>query len=272
MSPDRAAAPPIPPADLEALALEITRDIAQGLAYSSRAERIGPDLATGYAVQDRVAARLLADGVRRGLAGYKVALNAPAAMARMGVKEPLSARLFEDQRCDSGADLRGKVYRQFAFEPEIAALIAQDLPPRAAAHDRAAVAGAVSRLVPALELLDPRGLDIAASSLPDVVAQNISNAGVVIGGPGVSVAEFDALRITTTVELDDRTVATVTDGLPQHPLDVVAWMADHLAARGLQLRSGMVVLCGSHTPIQHPGAARSVTVTMSGLGRVGVLR
>jgi 2-keto-4-pentenoate hydratase len=112
---------------------------------------------------------------------------------------------------------------------------------------------------------------MAATSLPDAVAQNISNAGVALGGPGVSVAQFDALRaVVTTVELDGRTVAEVSDGLPQHPLDVVAWMANHLAARGLQLHAGMVVLCGSHTPIQHPGAARAITVRMSGLGRVGV--
>lgn len=272
MSTPSVAAPPNPPLDLDALAEEIASDIAQRLPHRSLAERIGPDLATGYAVQDRVVAHLITRGARRGMAGYKVALNSPTAMARMGVTEPLSARLFADQHHTSGADLRGVDYRQFAFEPEIAALIGHDLPLRAEPYDRADVASAVSRLVPALELLDQRGLDMAASSLPDVVAQNISNAGVVVGGPGVTVAEFDALRIATTVALDDRTVATVTDGLPQHPLDVVAWMANHLAARGLFLQQGMVVLCGSHTPIQQAGAASAITVAMTGLGRVGVTR
>jgi hypothetical protein len=143
-------------ADLDAIATEIARDIAQGLPYRSQAGRIGPDLATGYAVQDRVVARLLADGTRRALAGYKVAMNAPALMAHMGVTEPLSARLFSDQRCDNGADLSGRRFHQFAFEPEIAALVVRDLPPGATPWDRASVAACVGRLVPALELLDAR--------------------------------------------------------------------------------------------------------------------
>lgn len=252
------------------IAHSIADDIAQVRPHRSQAGAIGDDLKRAYAVQDEVVARLLDLGHRTALAGYKVALNNPALMQKFGVSEPVSARIFIDQHCDSGADLSGRRFLQFAFEPEIAALIDRTLPLQGAPYDRARVAGFVQRLVPALELLDQRQINMSTPRVTDVIAQNISNAGIAVGGPGVTPAEFDALQVTTTVELDGQATAQVVNGAPQHPLDVVAWMANHLAARGLQLEAGMVVLCGTHTPIQHPGTARHIRVAMKGLGDVQV--
>jgi 2-keto-4-pentenoate hydratase len=47
-------------------------------------------------------------------------------------------------------------------------------------------------------------------------------------------------------------------------------MANHLAARGLSIEAGMVILCGTHTPIQYPVGVNRIEVRMSGLGTVVV--
>lgn len=252
---------------IHTLAVEIGREIIRHAPFTSRADQV-PDLATGYAVQDALVDHLIERGARGAVAGYKVAANSPALLALFALPEPVSARVFADQRHDSPARLRRADYDQFAFEPEIAAVMGADLPIGAAAHDRASVAGAIARFLPAFELLDLRHVDPPRAHMPDMVAANISNEGIVLGGPGVAPGALEPAAIRAEVLFDGKVVQDVTGAAPQHPLDVVAWLANHLGARGLMLTAGMVVLCGTHTPIQRPDGVSRIGLRMSGLGEV----
>jgi 2-keto-4-pentenoate hydratase len=51
-----------------------------------------------------------------------------------------------------------------------------------------------------------------------------------------------------------------------HTLNVLAWLADKLAAAGTPLQRGMIVMTGSMVPIRHPLAGDRVLVEISGLG------
>jgi len=256
---------------LDTLAEQIATDLTTRAAHQPHARGVGKDLEAAYSIQDRVIERLAEKGDWGAVTGFKVAMNSRALLDRYGLSEPVSARIFSAWRhAGSSIDLRARQFRQFAFEPEIAALIGSNIEARSGGHDRESVMPAIERLVPALELLDQRGIVMGEASAADAIAQNISNAGIAIGGPGVRPAEFDALQVTTQVFFDDQEIASVTQGMPQHPLDVVAWMANHLAARGLQIKAGMVILCGTHTPIQHPPRGARVRVLMSGMGHAEV--
>lgn len=252
---------------LEALADRIAQAIIGATPHSPIAAGL-ESLEQGYELQDLVTQRLAAHDSRGAVTGFKVALGAPAQMERFGIHEPVSARIYSVQRLQSPADLGQRKFGQLAFEPEIAALIGQTLEPAARAHDRASVRAAVQRLMPAVEVLDQRRIDMGSATIADVVAQNISGGGIVIGGPGVSPEAFDDSNIKTVVKLDGKVAAEAENGAPQHPLDVVAWMANHLASRGLRLEAGMVVLCGTHTPIVQAGDASNLQVSISGLGDV----
>ncbi|MEN9773236.1 MAG: hypothetical protein RL322_306 [Pseudomonadota bacterium] len=256
---------------LDTLAERIAADLLIRAPHQPHARVLGKDLAAAYRVQDRVVSRIQASREWGTVTGFKVAMNSKALLERYGLDEPVSARIFSAGRhAGHTIDLTGRSFRQFAFEPEIAALIGSPLEPRAGGHDRESVRPAIERLVPALELLDQRGIVMTEASAADAIAQNISNAGIAIGGPGVSPAEYEALQVTTQVRFGDQDIASVTQAMPQHPLDVVAWMANHLAARGLQIEAGMVILCGTHTPIQHPPRGARIQVAMTGLGQVEV--
>jgi 2-keto-4-pentenoate hydratase len=259
------------PQQAHSLADRITADLLAQAPHQPHGRELGSDLAAAYQVQDAVIARLLREGSRGAITGYKVAMNSAHLLARYGLSEPVSARIFSAHR-HAGAtiDLSLRRFRQFAFEPEIAAIIGRTIAPRVGGHDRASIAPMIDRLVPALELLDQRDIVMANATAPDAIAQNIGNAGIAIGGPGVAVAAYEALEITTQVLFDDQEVASVVRGMPQHPLDVVSWMANHLAARGLSIEAGMVILCGTHTPIQYPVGVNRIEVRMSGLGAVVV--
>ena len=253
--------------ELDAVTGAIAADITAHAPYSPRGrDFVGRDVGRGYTVQDAVVARLTGEGARGAVAGYKVAANSAALMRTFGLQEPVSARLFADQLHESPAGIDIANWREPAFEPEIAAILGGDVPSDA---DAERAADAVRLLVPAFELLDMRGIDKPPSDIAEAVGQNITNEGVVVGGPGVAprdLGDLDALTMRLTI--DGAEATSVTGGAPQHPFDVVAWMAHHLAARGLVLRAGMVVLCGTHTPIQYPSRGARVIMEMTDLGRV----
>lgn len=252
-----------------ALVRRIAADIVSAAPFDGYGDDVGSSFADGYAVQDALVAHLVAEGIRGRVAGYKVAANAPHLLEKLGLPEPLSARIFADQYLDSPADLSAKAFRQRAFEPEIAALIASDVP--AGAHDRDSILPHVARLVPAFEVLDMREVQMSPAAMPWAVAQNISNEGVVIGGPGLPPGEVDPASLRACVTFAGSELADVTGKAPQHPLDVVAWIAGHLARRGLGLTAGMVVMCGTHTPILFPEGAGLLRLEMPGLGEAEVM-
>lgn len=245
-------------------AARIAAEILGHAPFDGHAGAVGTSLDAAYAMQDRVVARLTSDGGRGAVAGYKLAANSAKAMAAMGLSEPLTARVFADQCRESPADLSGETYLTRAFEGEIAAVIARDVPP--GEYDREAIAGHVARLIPAFEVLDLRQSRPSPDTLPLAVAQNISNEGAVLGGPGLPPGEVDLSALRVRVSLGSEVLAEATGAAPQDPLDAVAWLAGHLAGRGLALSAGMVVLCGTHTPILQPEGAGRLVLEMEGLG------
>jgi len=185
-----------------------------------------------------------------------------------GVSEPISARLFADQKHLSPATLSQNDYRSLLIEPEILAILGADIEPRDVGHDRDSVVDAIEKFVPAMELIDSRGISIPDVLLASAIAQNVSCEGLVMGGPGLPPRDLTIETLKTTVTFDGEMIAELAGKAPQHPLDVVAWMANHLASRGQQLKAGMVILCGTHMPPKPLGTAKSVNVEMVGLGSV----
>ncbi|MCC6000676.1 MAG: fumarylacetoacetate hydrolase family protein [Pararhodobacter sp.] len=247
----------------------IVADIQGANPFAPYATTPPRGLTDAYMLQDRVLA-LLGGDAPGAIGGWKIAANSAALMGRFGLDEPLSGRVLASQRQDNPARLRADAYRQFAFEPEIAAVMGRSLAPASAPFTRDQVAAAIDRFVPAMELLDMREADMAGMHIPDAVAQNISNVGAVLGGPGMAPGALDPGAVRTQLIIDGETRHDVTGAAPQHPLDAVTWLANHLVARGLMLEAGQLVLCGTHSPIWYHDGPGEIEVRMAGLGAVSL--
>ncbi|OAN68253.1 hypothetical protein A8B82_05010 [Sulfitobacter sp. EhC04] len=252
--------------DLQTLTRKILHDVQSGNAFDPYAEDPPRSLTQAYAIQDALAASLAKPEARGPVAGWKIAANSQQLMTRFKLSEPATGRIFASQRIDGDASLKVADYTEFAFEPEIAAVMKTTLNPQNAPFTRAQVIAAIDRFVPGIELLDMRHTDMPNTHIPDAIAQNISNVGAVVGGPGVRPEDLNADDLQTTVRIDGEVVHDVTGAAPQNPLDAVIWLAGHLASRGLPLEAGQVVFCGTHSPIwYHKGAGR-IEVVMSHIG------
>ncbi|MFT7595573.1 MAG: 2-keto-4-pentenoate hydratase [Paracoccaceae bacterium] len=225
------------------------------------------DFGLAYALQDAyVAAVAPSCG---GIGGYKLAVNGKPQMAHFGVTQPASARVFTDEIYRNGVTLPRSGFVGVTVEVELAAILGPHVGDLTTPVDLDTARAAIDRFHASFELIDQRGIALPQMQLPQAIALNVMNAGVVLGDDSLApdALALDSLRVVMAVDGD--TAADTTGTAPQDPVEAVQWLINHLAKRGLRPEPGMVVMCGTHIPMitLDPGV-RKVTAEMSGLGRV----
>jgi 2-keto-4-pentenoate hydratase len=175
--------------------------------------------------------------------GWKVGLGAPATMQKLGLTAPAVGFLLQNGELPSGTTLSLKNYKRPVAEPEIAVRMGRDLAPGATAEDALA---AVASIQPAIELAD---LDIlpAPDNLDAVVAGNIFHRHVVLGMQTRAGGELDGIvsRVMRHGLEFNRTAHP--EALTGKLDDIVAYVANLLAAFGERLKAGEIVITGSIT-------------------------
>ena len=205
-------------------------------------ENAPQDVSEAHHIADRHAALLGHSTV-----GWKVGCTSSFAMQLLNSPGPFTGRVFEGSVAESGAvgfhDLVAP-----AVECEFAFFLAEDLPARREQYSIADVRAATTSVAPAIELVDSR-----FESMPDVgylslIADSGVNAGAVIGTP-IPVADLpDLADVAVRCEIDGEEVGHGTGSdILGNPWCALEWLANHLAARGLGLRSGQFVLSGTCT-------------------------
>jgi 2-keto-4-pentenoate hydratase len=222
-----------------------------------------------YAIQDAfVALRAQTLGA---VAGYKIALTSAEMRRFVGVDSPMAGMMFESTLQRSPARVRAADYGRLIVEFEIAVQIAEDLPAADKPFFRDRVAQAVGAVMPALEIADDRNADykLLAQHPLELIADNSWNEGAVLGAP---VADWKAIDLAAV-----RGVATINGNkvgegrgadAMGHPLDAVAWLADHLASIGRGLLRGDVVITGSIVTTKTVASGDIVRFEVDKLGAV----
>ena len=217
-----------------------------------------------YAVQNALRAELNLRGQRP--IGWKLGATSPAGQAIMGVKEPACGFLLPAQY-SGGADVSVSDAVSLCVEAEVAFRMGAKLagPGVTAEIAMHAVEGAI----PALELLDfifsgkPRAGDFIASS--------IVPKGIVLGSPVTLLEGLDLAREGVVYEHNDDVVGTYTTAeVMGNPLNALAWLANHLAGRGMALEAGDVVMSGAISKMLRPRAGDTIRARFDRLGSVSV--
>ena len=225
-----------------------------------------------YAVQDRFVAELeRLRGTRT--CGYKIALTTPAMRQMVGFHDSIAGRLLQDQLHASGSTIRAADHRHLLIEFEIAFRMAADLPATDVPWNRESILPYVACAHPALEVADDRDADYRqlAGSILTLAADNAWNQGLVLGAPvsGLSAEQLAAASGVATI--DGREVGRGTGAdVMGHPLDALAWLANHLQRRGLALAAGAVVTTGSLVTSKFPRAGERVGFDIDSLGGVSL--
>ena len=224
------------------------------------------DLQQAYAVQDAVVVQLGGDAQHRAVGGYKLAFNKQASFDYYGITEPCSAPVLADHVLSSGSSVRLDASRELVIEPEIAVVLGKDLPASGLTSEQAK--SAISHYVAAFELLDARGAFALDPSAAEAVAQGVYNVGAVLGAIRLTPDEVDLATLPVSLTLGSAEPMEARGAAPQHPVEAVCWLANHLGARGHRLKAGMIVLCGTHLPAQTIRQTGLIQLAMGPLGSV----
>lgn len=222
------------------------------------------DLTAAYAVQTRVTAARRVGGAQ--ITGRKIGLTSPAVQQQLGVDRPDFGVLFDDMAYADGAEVPFSRFLQPRVEAEVAFVLGADLAdgPLDVAHVRGAVAYAVA----ALEICDSR-IERWDITFADTVADNASAGAYVLGSVYRSLAEFEPVDVSMSMDIDGVTVSRGTGAACLgDPLNALAWLATTAREFGDPLRAGQVVLSGALGPMVPVAAGARVTAALGALGSV----
>jgi len=222
-------------------------------------------LADAYAIQDEIIAQF---GLP--LAGWKVALTNDAAMQRAGASEPAAGPLFAPHIGASPAVIDTHVGSVAGFECEFAFRLATGLPASGAPYDAASVKDAVETMYPAIEVVGLRLGNRPALGVRGTVADHSGNFSVVLGLPDSGWKQRNLAKCGVRYCVDGAQI-TASDGanVLGNPLNALAWLANHLAARGRELEAGQLIITGAATG---PLPAPQGSVVTGDFGPLGVVQ
>jgi len=241
----------------------------------ARRERFAPlpadlaprDMGEAYAIQSQFVGRR---AEKLGpVTGYKIALTTPAMRAMVGVNDSIAGDIMESTILRKQARVRTADYQRLIVEFEIAFEMADDVPAIDAPYSRESIGKLVAAAMPALELADDRNADYAELKKHPLMlaADNGWNEGVVIGEPVHDWRGIDLGALEGRAQINAKDVGTGHGrDVMGHPLDALAWLADHLASIGRGLLRGDVVITGSIITSKTVNAGDRVRFELEQLG------
>jgi 2-keto-4-pentenoate hydratase len=220
-------------------------------------------LADAYDVQDRVRQALVARGER--VIGWKAGFTNRATQQAFGADSPVCGFLLGSGVYASGAEVPAGGFVALGVEAEVAFVMGRALAGPGVTPPQALLA--VEGAVPALELIDFRYA--GKPTVLDAVADGVLAKAIVLGAPLTDVAHLDLALEGLVYEVNGAIVATNTAAeVLGSPINSLAWIANHLGARGLGLRGGDVVMSGSVSVVLRPKAGDAVRARFTRLGTV----
>lgn len=225
-----------------------------------------PGEAFAYRVQDGLLARRLARNPDDRVAGYKIGLTTPRIQTLCRGDRPISGVMQAGGLRSAPARVAVADYVHLGIESELAVRIARPLPAHSAPVTRDDVAAAIGEVAAAFELIEDRHADYTTLDWLWMAADNSWHAGLVLG-PAVQYRDIGDLRGVLAVDGVEVDSGSTRDVLG-HPCDAVAWLANHLDARGISIEPGHWISTGSIATIRFAEPGRHYRFTIDGLPSV----
>jgi len=247
-------------ADIKALAKRVDDAANNATEIPQLTESI--TLEDAYAIQKESMARRYARGEKQ--VGIKMGFTSRDKMVQMGVHDMIWGRLTDAMIVEDGGATSFRRYVHPRIEPEIAFLLKGKLAGRVTPLQ---ALSAVEAIAPAVEIIDSR-YKAFKFSLTDVVADNSSSSGFVVGPWHKPDLDFSNLGIVVSFNGTPVLVGS-TAAILGHPLRSLVAAARFAGEAGEPLQPGWIVMAGgaSHAEALKPGLW--VECEVQNLGRAG---
>lgn len=218
---------------------------AQHLMAARKADTPGPsipeacrpgDVDDALAIQDRVL-ELLGDTI----GGWKC--GTPNPIAGPIIAHIPESAILRFRRCAVFGS-KGQI------EPEIAFVMARDLPPRATRYSDDDIRAAIGEARFVLELLTTRFADKGSATPMEILADAFNNHGLVVGPVIPNVFNYNLDKLHAKVTTPSATLFDQERNHPSgNPMNSIRWLVHFLNSRGQGLHAGQIVTTGSYAGI-----------------------
>lgn len=199
------------------------------------------------------------------LLGYKMGFTSKAKMEQMGVHELIWGRLTSNMEFSDGGTLELNKFVHPRAEPEVAFRIAKDIPGELTKDQISTYVDAVSV---AIEIIDSRYKNFKFS-LEDVIADNCSSTGYVIGDWLSPENNLDNLEMSLKVN-GEVVQSGQSNDILGNPWNSFLEATRIFKREGIELKEGMVLLAGAATPAVFLNSGDVVSAYCEGLGSVSL--
>lgn len=249
-------------ADIVALAQSVDTAALNAKAIAQISEKTTITTEEGYAIQSASIARRLERGEKR--IGVKMGFTSRAKMVQMGIEDMIWGRLTDGMIVEDGDTISMADYVHPRVEPEVAFLLGR---PLVAPVTAAEAMAAVEAVAPAIEIIDSRYRNFKFS-LADVVADNCSSSGIVVGA--WQSADCDLTNLGMILEINGRPRQIGSSAaILGNPIRSLVSAARLSTAAGEPLQAGWIVMAGGATAAEAVGVGDYVRNTVQHLGAVG---
>ena len=226
--------------------------------------------ADAYAIQDRYVALMLAAHGGH-VIGYKAGCTNVTAQRQLGLSSPFAGPLCSFFVMTSPASISTDAGFMRMIEAEIGFRIDRDLPDTGAPYTAQTVRPALGSAFGAIEVVDSRYQDWTTAGGPQLIADNVCIGFWLYGEEST---DFDHIDLANHPVQVYRNGALAEPGnsanVLGNPLNVAAWLANHLISRGGCLTSGQLITTGTMIAVNGAEKGDKVAADFGPLGMVEV--
>ena len=122
-----------------------------------------------------------------------------------------------------------------------------------------------------IELVDDRYDDYTAFPTPILVADDFFNSGVVLSKEKTSWKSLDLMKLEGVMRIDDVEVGRGSGAdILGHPMEALAWLANHCISLGAPLKKGKFIMLGSVVKTVFIEKPATVSIRFDELGEASV--
>lgn len=221
-----------------------------------------------YLVQARLVSLLLNQNNSTSC-GYKLACTNSRVMKLLGVNGPLSGRMLSHSTHKSGASLNTEEFFRRIVELEFAFIMEKDVPTTPEPYTASSITSYIESFIPAIEIVDHHYTDFTKVGANALIADNAIHGAIVLGNPVPEWQSTDLSEYQVQLFVNNNLFSQgIGKNVLGSPLNVMAWLANHLQSRGIGLKSGDLVSTGTACEIYEAEKGDKVLADFGELGSV----
>ena len=227
--------------------------------------------ADAYATQDLVVQNLTAQNNSE-TCGYKLACTNKSIMKLLNVSGPLSGRLMSHSTYSDEVTLRAADFIRRVVELEFVFVMSDDAPKTDTSYCAETIKPLIESFIPGVEIVDYRYEDFTKVGGNALIADNAIHGASILGKPDTNLwKEQDLTQHPVTLYVNEKINAQGSGkNVLGSPLNVMAWLANHLTNRGQTLKSGDIVTTGTACNVYYANSGDRITADYGILGNVSM--